>query len=305
VSDSRQEDGLYRAVRWVFRCLGGLPGSARNALAVSLGRLFFALDVKHRRIALVNLERALSDRYSAGMRRAIAVRTFENLFRIVFEIGWMIRQPDSAVFESIRIVGESHYREAIGRGRGVLLLLSHFGNWELLPAVARMTGMSANIVYRPLDADFLDRFFRANRERFGGRTIPNNRRAMLRILKALKRGEQVGMLMDQNVDWYEGVFVDFFGHRACTHVAMARVALRTRAPVVPLCLVRRPGGFDAVFAPALPHIDTGDLRHDLEANTANYNRAVEAFVRQWPDQWFWVHQRWKTRPWSPWPRTDC
>lgn len=300
----QQDNRLHQWIRIFLQCLGALPTRVRDALAVILGRLLFLLDAKHRRIALSNLDRAFGDSLSEKNRRTLARRSFENLFRIVFEIGWLTRQSDEAVCAAVRIVGESHYQAAAAKGRGVLLLLSHFGNWEFLPAVARMTGMTANIVYRTMDVAFLDRFFRESRERFGGRTIPNDRGAMLRIVKALKRGQQVGMLMDQNVDWYEGVFVDFFGHRACTHMGMARVALKTRAPVVPLCMVRRDGGFDAVFGPKLPHVDTGDLQRDLESNTANYNRAIEAYVRQWPDQWFWVHQRWKTRPWSAWPRTE-
>jgi KDO2-lipid IV(A) lauroyltransferase len=96
------------------------------------------------------------------------------------------------------------------------------------------------------------------------------------------------------VDWYEGVFVDFFSKPACTNKGMAILALRTKAPVVPAFIVREASKFVIEFQPALPLIQTGDYTHDVEANTAQYNQAIEAMIRRYPDQWFWVHQRWKT-----------
>jgi KDO2-lipid IV(A) lauroyltransferase len=108
--------------------------------------------------------------------------------------------------------------------------------------------------------------------------------------------------MDQNVDWYEGVFVDFFGYRACTNKGMALLARRTEAPVIPVFLVREKSGFMAEFGSEIPLIKTEDIRKDLESNTQQYNRIIEDFVRRYPDQWFWVHQRWKTKPYCLWPR---
>ena len=108
--------------------------------------------------------------------------------------------------------------------------------------------------------------------------------------------------MDQNVDWYDGVFVDFFGRRACTNKGMAVLALLSGAPVLPVFLLREKGGYRAVFGPPMPLRRTGDRIRDIEDNTAAYNRAIESFVRRYPEQWFWAHRRWKTRPYRPWPR---
>ncbi len=114
----------------------------------------------------------------------------------------------------------------------------------------------------------------------------------------------VGLLMDQNVAWREGVFADFFGRPACTNKGMALLALKTGAPVIPAFLIRNHSGFTAKFLPEIPLIKTGDKVKDLEANTAQYNRVIESVVRQYPDQWFWVHRRWNTRPFYPWPREN-
>ena len=115
----------------------------------------------------------------------------------------------------------------------------------------------------------------------------------------------VALLMDQNVDWYEGVFVDFMGHRACTNKGLAFLALKTEAPVIPVFLIREKKGFKAEFGPEIPTLKTGDKQKDIEANTREYNRVIENVIHRYPDQWFWIHQRWKTKPYQPWPgKTD-
>lgn len=293
---------LYSAVCLLLHILGGLSQGVRRTLAIFLGRLIFAVDRKHRRIAMQNLQRAFGREKSAAERFAIARRVFENLGHMLFEIGWSKRLSPNQLAKYFSISGLEDYQRAMDRGKGVLFLVAHFGNWELLPIAGYLGHIPVRIVFRPLDTPFLDRFFKESRTRFSGQTIPTHRGAMRQIFKALKRGYAVAMLMDQNVDWYEGVFVDFFNHRACTNTGMALLALKSGAPVVPAFMIRTPTGFHAAFGPELPLIQTGDPTKDVELNTAQYNRVIELYARRFPDQWFWVHQRWKTRPYQPWPR---
>jgi KDO2-lipid IV(A) lauroyltransferase len=175
------------------------------------------------------------------------------------------------------------------------------GNWELLSVTAGMAGYPVNVLYRPLDFIPLDEFFIRFRTRFGARVIPS-RRAMRDVLKCLGRGEVAAMLMDQNVDWREGVFVEFFGRRACTNKGLAPLALKTGAPVVPVFMIRERDGFTVEYLPEIRLIKTGDKTRDVEENTRQYNKVIEAYIRQYPEQWLWLHQRWKTRPYQPWPR---
>ncbi|MBI5895910.1 MAG: lysophospholipid acyltransferase family protein [Desulfobacterales bacterium] len=293
---------LYNLVRALFRTLGSLPQGLRRALAIFLGRLVFGLDRKHRRIALQNLQLAFGSEKSEAERFSIARRVFENLFHLVFELAWSHRLSRAELPKYFSLSGTEDFHRALRKGKGALCLTAHFGNWELLPIAAYLGGIHGHIVYRPMDTPFLDRFFKESRSRYGGVMIPTHRGAMRKIYKELKRGFPVAMLMDQNVDWYEGVFVEFFNHRACTNTGMALLALKSGAPVVPAFVIRTPSGFHTAFGPELPLIQSGDHTKDVELNTAQYNRVIELYARRFPDQWFWVHQRWKTRPYTPWPR---
>lgn len=291
----------YRTLKAVALILGSLPAVVRNGAAVLLGRVLFALDAKHRRIAIDNLTRAFGHEKSKVWIRDVAMRVFENLFRILFEVGWSLTLRDDELHKYFTISGLSNYRNAMAKGKGVLLLGAHFGNWEIQMAAAHLIGMPMRVVYRILDAKGLDRFVLEYRSRFGAQMISNQRGAIRKIYASLRKGYPVGLLMDQNVDWYEGVFVDYFGHRACTNTGMAVLALKSEAPVVPFFLIRKGNGFECDLGPELPLIKTGDQTKDIEENTRQYNRVIESYARRYPDQWFWVHQRWKTRPYCEWP----
>ncbi len=291
----------YRVIKILFNLIGLIPRKLVFRLGNLMGQILFLADRKHRKIALNNLTRAFGHEKNPYEIKILARRVFKNLGQIIFEIGWFLRLESKDFPKYFNIQGLSNYRNAYEKGRGVLLLTAHMGNWELLPVVVAMAGYPVSVLYRPLDFSPLDLFFVMTRGRFGAELIPAAR-SMKKILRSLKHGKAVGMLMDQNFDWYEGVFVDFFGHRACTNKGMALLARRTEAPVIPVFLVREKSGFMAEFGSEIPLIKTEDIRKDLEANTQQYNRIIEEFVRRYPDQWFWVHQRWKTKPYCSWPR---
>lgn len=121
------------------------------------------------------------------------------------------------------------------------------------------------------------------------------------VLRSLKNNELVGILLDQNTNVAAGVFVDFFGKPACTNKGLAVLARATGVPVIPAFLAREGGAFHVEFGPEIPTIKTEDEDSDIYVNTRNYNQALESIIRRYPEQWFWVHNRWKTRPCQPWP----
>lgn len=282
-----------------FRLLGRMPKTWGERLGKTLGRLAFIADARHRNIALQNLSDAFN--MPRAECKPLAVKVFENLGKIVFEMAWSLRLDEENLFTYFKIEGLSHIWDACEKNRGVLALTAHFGNWELLTIIAAMVSYPLNVVYRPLDFKSMDQFIARFRTRFGAKLIPK-KKSMRMVLRCLERREIVALLMDQNVSWREGVFMPFFGHRACTNKGMALLALKTGAPVIPVFLVREENGFKAVFLPEIPLIKTGDKTKDVEANTQQYNDVIESVVRQYPDQWFWVHQRWKTKAFQPWPR---
>jgi KDO2-lipid IV(A) lauroyltransferase len=288
-----------QAIRLLIGAVGILPRPWGLRAGAFLGRLVFALDRRHRDVAMDNLRNAYGAEMTPEAVRETARRVFENFGKVLFEVCWAWRLDDRKLLRHFRVYGLDHMRRACRRNRGVLALTGHFGNWELLSTVVAWLDRPISIVYRPLDFTPLSRFIEAFRRRFGAELI-HRRKAIRRILAVLGEGGIVAVLLDQSVDWYEGVFVDFFGRRACTNQAMARLALKTGAPVIPVFLIRNDDGFAATFLPEIPLIRTGDPIKDVEMNTENYNRAIESVIRSHPEQWFWVHRRWKIRPYETW-----
>jgi len=271
-------------------------------LAEFLGRLWFQVDRRHRQIALSNLKIAWGDELSENERRTIARRNFIHLARVLLELPYLSKLTPDDLDGFVAFHGIEHLKSALKKGRGVLLLASHFGNWELMALAFSLRYCPINIVVRPLDNPFLDNLIAKIRIRGGNQLIPKKGsvRKMLRLLAA---GEVVALLLDQNPAWYEGVFIPFFNEIACTNKALSTIALRTGAPVIPAFNVRQPEGSYQIFVQPEVVLDrSGDTTRDVEENTAKFNKTIETYVRRYPEQWFWVHQRWKTRPYQPWPR---
>ena len=285
----------------LFKLLGHFPRTWTAKMSDFLGGMLFCVDRKHRGIAMGNLTHAFGFQKQPQEIKKIARQVFINMMQIVFEIAWSLQLNESHFSEHFKIEGYQHIKNAYEKGKGVLALSAHFGNWELLAIIAAMIRFPLNIVVRPLDFKPLDHFIFNLRTRYGGKIIPKQR-SIRTIIRCLNRGEMVALLMDQNVDWYEGVFVDFMGHRACTNKGLALLALKTGAPVVPVFLIREKKGFRAEFGPEITTLKTGDRQKDIEVNTREYNRVIENVIRRYPEQWFWIHQRWKTKPYQPWFR---
>ena len=199
------------------------------------------------------------------------------------------------VFEYFSIKGMNHLENALKKKKGVIGLTCHMGNFELLVAAIAKTGINPYVLYRKLDFNPLEIFVREMRQRFGTTMIPL-RKASKRIEELLRQGKLIGTLLDQNVDWYKGVFVEFFGRPACTNNGLAKLVLRTGASVVPVFIVQKEGRFIMEFFPEIALEKTGDMIKDIENNTQNYVSAIENMVRKCPEQYFWVHNRWKTKP---------
>jgi len=295
------ERTVYKGIKILFRLLGLIPQKWQRLSADFLGRIIFLADRRHRRIVIDNLTHAFGRQKNRFEIRILAKRVFMNLVLIIFETAWSLSLDEKQLRKYFTIDGRSNIKNAYEKDRGLLALTAHFGNFELLTVIGAMNKYPLSMVARPLSFKPLDRFFVDLRTRFGAKIIPKQR-SFRAILRSLERKEIIVLLMDQNVDWYEGVFVDFMGRLACTSSGLALLALKTQAPVVPVFLIREKTGFRAEFGPEIPLIKTGDKRKDVELNTLQYNRIIEEMVLRYPEQWFWVHQRWKTKPYHPWPK---
>lgn len=289
------DKALYRLICGIFSLLGRIDPVRAGGIADRIGAIWFALDGRHRQVAMDNITIAYGDALPPDEIRRMARRVFGHISRIVFEIGWSMHLDAETFRKHFRIYGADHIRAARRKNRGVLILTAHIGNWELLITAAAMLGIPVSAVYRPLNPVALDLFFAEIRSRTGARLYPK-KNAMRGILQGLRNNEAVGILLDQHAGSSVGMPVDFFGRPASTNAGLALVARRTGAPVVPAFLVReKDGRYCVLFGPEVPFIHTGDSRQDIRENTQLYNRALESVIRKYPEQWFWVHRRWKLR----------
>jgi KDO2-lipid IV(A) lauroyltransferase len=296
--------GAYRLLRAVVGGAGLAPLPLARAAGRGLGLLAHRLDRRHREIARANLAASFPER-SPAWAAETARACYAHLGQVAAEIPSLLRLSTEQIGRRVRFARPERLeavRRALDEGRGAFFLTGHIGNWEWLSlAIAREVGPNA-IVARPLDWPPADRLVNSWRTATGHEILPKAGSAR-RILQALRRNMPVGVLLDQNVDWYDGVWVDFFGRPACTNKGLALLALHSRAPVFPIwCWRRADGCFEAHVGEELPLLQSGDKTADVWENTQIYTKALEEIVRQRPEQWFWLHQRWKTKPFQRWPR---
>lgn len=296
-----KDETIYRLIKLFIQLLGMIPRPVARAFSDLLGLVWCKADKRHRNVVLENVKHSFGSSLADHDVRNMTRRIFKNIAGILFEIAWAYNLKPRKFSRYFVFKGYEHLEEALKKDKGVLALTCHMGNWELLCQAVSMTGLKNSILYRKLDFQPLERFLLEIRERYGTTLIPL-KGASRKIDARLARGEVVGTLLDQNVDWYQGCYVEFFGRLACTNRGVASLVMRTGAPVVPMFIVRQGGRYIIEFLPEVPLVLTGDNTTDLEVNTQNYTRAIESMIRRCPDQWFWVHNRWKTLVSCPWPR---
>ncbi len=295
-----RDEQIYRLLKRVIDFLGAIPVPVADFFARILGNLWFRMDRRHRRITLENLTWAYGDRWSEQRIEKTARQVFVNTAKILFEVAWSSRLSKHRFLSHFTIQGLAHVRAAHARGKGVLVVTCHMGNFEMLIPAIEGTGLNGYAIYRKLDFAPLENLMRDLRQRFGVTMIPM-RGASGKLEKILAKGGVVGTLLDQNVDWYKGVFVRFFTRPACTNSGLAKLAMKTGSPVVPMYTIRHGRQYHIEFLPEIPLAVTGDTIKDIETNTQHFTTAVETMVRKCPEQYFWVHNRWKTKPWCLWP----
>lgn len=287
---------VYKWIRLFFLLVGLIPEPLALRMATAIGGIWYRLDKRHREVALANMTLAFGGEMTEDGIRALSRKAFTHIALVLFELGRSLRWGWGDIKARFRIYGAYHFKAAHKKGKGVLVLTCHMGNWEFLPTSMGATGLRISAVYRPLDFKPMDRFILETRERFGCRMYPT-KKAKGGIVKELGEGHAVGLLSDQNAPKpHQSVFVDMFGKKASAHNGIARLALTTGAPVVPYFVARDGRFVRGEFGPEIPLVDTGDFEADVRANTQNFSYAMEKMIRKFPEQWFWVHNRWKTRP---------
>ena len=287
---------LEYALAWVLlKLVGALPRPLARAAGITIGWVVYLLHGKLRRVGMRNLELAFPEK-TARERKAILRGVFTSLGRQVAEVCLFPRYTRENVGKVVVYEGFENFERALNRGKGVLFLTGHLGAWELSAFAHSLYGYPLNIVMRPLDNPYLDRLAREFRTMHGNKVVDKD--FARGFIGAMRKGETVGVLMDTNMIASQGVFVDFFGIPASTASGLARVALKTDAAVVPGFTIWDPvlKKYRLRFDPAVKLIRTSDTEADVVRNTALFTRIIEDYVHRYPNQWLWVHRRWKTRP---------
>jgi KDO2-lipid IV(A) lauroyltransferase len=291
------KEWLAYAVVWsLLKFTGALPRSLARAMAVGFARGLFAATPKLRKLAEFNLQLAFPQ-WTDTQRGQTIRGMVRSLGWMAAEFARMPRYTRKNIEEVIVLDGHENFLEGQRRGKGVLFLTAHLGAWELSSYAHALYGYPLHFMARPLDNARLDALVNRYRGLSGNAPIFKNESARA-MLKILKEAGTIGILADQNTMREEGAFVDFFGVPACTTTGIARVALHTGAAVVPGYAV-----WDATlkkyrlrFEPPLALIRTGDAARDIIDNTQRFAKVTEEIIRKYPEQWVWVHARWKTRP---------
>lgn len=292
---------IYYCIRGLCRLISFMPLSVSRFLGRRLAMIARLFPGSRKGIIVDNIKRSFNGRVGEEEAGRMGRKVFLHFGQMLFEIPYIMRINRDNLSRYVEFINEEYYYQALQKGKGVFLLTGHFGNWEWMCAAVSLRFGGLSVVARTFDSKPLDRFFSELRGRFGGEII-DKQKAMRKILKILRQKGSIGILLDQNVDWYDGVFVRFLNQWACTNKGLALMALKTGAPVVPVFSIRTPDGrYKIIFEKEIALVRTGDKNLDVEENTALFTRAIEDYIRKQPDHWFWFHRRWKTKPYCPLP----
>ena len=291
-----QIDLEYLTARFLLFLFGLLPLRMALFLGAKLGRCFYCFSGRLRRTGDRNLEVAFPD-LSQSQRRSLLRGCFESLGRLLGVFSHFATANPQTLKQLIDCEGLEHIAAAQQSGRGVILFTGHVGAWELSSFALSLFGYPLSFLVRRIDNPKIESLIEGRRTRLGNRTI-DKRSAAREMLQILQTGGTLGILVDLNTLDREGTFVDFFDVPASTTFVLAKLALRTEAAVLPvfapwdhqrrrfLLKVEEPLGFER----------SGDDDEDVRRLTQLFTKVVEKYVRRYPDQWLWIHRRWKTRP---------
>jgi Kdo2-lipid IVA lauroyltransferase/acyltransferase len=289
----------YWLVAAVAFCIRHLPWRVVSGWGEVLGAAFYAIDAPRRRVALDNLARAFPSRPLAE-RRTIARRVFQHFGRMLFELLKFSTLSADEMLARVEFEGDDRARQAYAAGRGAFFLTAHFGCWETNGLVHALQLAPIGLMARPLDNPRLHDLLERVRQCTGNWVI-YRKGGIRRTLRALESGQGVAILIDQHIHGPDATLVDFFNRPAATTTALAALALRTGAPVIPVFAVpTSPGRYRMIYEHAVqpPAADSPDPIREF---TQRCTDVLEMYVRRYPEMWLWMHRRWRDVPGAPDP----
>lgn len=265
--------------------------------AETIAHLGYAFAGKHRKVAIESLTIAFGKEKTKQEIKQITKSCFESMAKSAVELMYLLDKPD-LLDRRVEIAGRDNLKAALSKGKGVILVSAHFGNFPLLLAKLSLGGFKVNGIMRPMRDSRVERIFSQKRERFKVNTIYSQPRntCVETTIKKLRNNELVFIPIDQNFGT-GGIFVDFFGKKAATATGPVVLAQRTKAGILPCFIVRQKGDtHKIIFEPALELEEGKDRQETLITNIQKLTDIIEEYIRKYPPEWGWIHRRWKSRP---------
>jgi Kdo2-lipid IVA lauroyltransferase/acyltransferase len=286
----------YAAVCVLMSLLRVLPRALASNVALAVGWIAYCANGKLRQTGERNLQLAFSD-MSRRERRRILLGCFMSAGRMAVEFSRFATITPETLRQTVDIEGLENLDAARAGKHGVILVTAHLGAWELAAFALSAFGYPFSFLVRRIENPKVERLVEKMRTRFGNHTIDKTSAAQ-RMLKILRANDTLGLLVDINVPRSSGIFVNFFDRPASTTFIAAKLALRTGAAVLPALMPWEPrrGRFVLYLGTPLNIEHTGNEKEDVRRLTALYTQTIESYVRRYPDQWLWIHKRWRTQP---------
>jgi Kdo2-lipid IVA lauroyltransferase/acyltransferase len=284
-----------RAVRFASALTRRLPRGLMLRLGRALGRLLADLDRRHVAITRDNLRRAFPEWDEVRVRRT-ARDVYAHFGQVLLDILWLSHRTPEQVMGLVDVENAHYLEEVRAAGGGGVMVAAHIGNWELCGVAHGWIFRPVGVVARPLDNPALDRRLTEFRER-SGNTVIYKQRALSEVLRALRARREVAFLIDQNVQEKDGIFIRFFGRPAAATTVAAALAVKTGCMVIGGHTQLLPNGrYRQIYDPPVRWTPSGDRQTDIANLTQQLADMIEAWVRSAPEQWLWMHRRWKTQP---------
>lgn len=285
--------GLIRFILFIVKIL---PWKWTSYFCAQLGLLAFYLIKKERIKTIKHLTIAYGEEKSDKEIHKMAKEVFTNFGRASAELAIKMNLNDKdKFFSNVEVIGKEYPEAAYNRGKGIINIVPHMGCWEALPRAYTMLGFPAGSVVKTLRNEKINDWILKNREFNGFKVLPRGS-SYKTILQFLKQNNSLGMLIDQDTS-VKGVFVDFYGKPAFTPIGAAMLALDSDATVFTTSYIRTVGNkFKFIYGKPIEVIRTGNRKEDLRINTERFHQEVEKLIKQYPTQWVWMHERWKTTP---------
>lgn len=287
---------VYQIVIFIAWTCRLIPQKMAMLLATIIGKLLFLILKKRRQIALKNLQIAFGNSIDERQRRKICKASFINLSKTTVEFMRFTKLNPENIWNDVTVDGVEHLNIALEKGKGAIVFLPHFGNWELLSLVyGTLIPNRAKAIAFPLKNTKLNDYVWQIRELMSLEIIPR-KNAIRATLRALKNNNAVGFFADQNAG-DQGVFIEFFGKPASTARGPVSIALKTDAPILFSLDIRQPNDHHQVHILPPIYLEPSDnFEYDVKKYTTILLKELENYIEQYPDQWLWLHNRWKTQP---------